>query len=249
MKKYILLVSCLLISVYCFSQDAIYKTDNTKIEGKILEVGSFGIKYKLASNPDGPTYVISKPDVILVTYQNGTHEQFSQQVKFDSVSVNFCRNFIGLDILEFVNSSIGITYERTFGKKGMFAVRIPFAVGLNQDSYYNDYPYGKIFSTGVDFLYFPTGQGKVRYYAAPYFEYGMFRYRDYYYSDFYPQKPNKSDGQHYAGGIKNGVLFQPTRHFCISSDFGFGIKKNETSLTDESFEPHFKLNIILGYRF
>ncbi|MES2139863.1 MAG: hypothetical protein V4511_09135 [Bacteroidota bacterium] len=258
MKKSIFLICSLLFTVYSYSQDVIYKTDNTKLEGKVLEVGISEIRYKLASNPDGPTYIISKSDLVLITYQNGSHQLFSSenkssQSKFDSLSLNFCRNFIGLDIAEFASASIGITFERTFGKKGMFALRVPFSVGLNKNpNYYGGgYPYGKIFSTGIDFIYFPTGQGKVRYYAAPYFEYGMFRYSDRNYSlvDYSYQPVNKFDGQHYAGGVKNGVLFQPTRHFCISGDFGFGIKKDETSHSEESIDTHFKLNVLIGYRF
>lgn len=258
MKKNIFFVFSLLFTVYCYSQDVIYKTDNTKLEGKVLEVGTSEIKYKLASNPDGPTYVISKSDLVLITYQNGSHQLFSSQnkssqPKFDSLSLNFFRNFIGLDIAEFATTSIGMIFERTFGKKGMFALRVPFSVSLDKNnSYYQGgYPDGKIFSTGIDFIYFPTGQGKLRYYAAPYFEYGMFRYSENNFSliDNSYQRANKSNGQHYAGGIKNGVLFQPTRHFCISGDFGLGIKKDETDYSSESVEPHFKLNVIIGYRF
>lgn len=261
MKKQILFVYCLLFTAACFAQDVMYKTDNTKIEGKVLEIGISEIRYKLASNPDGPTYVIRKSDLVLVTYQNGSHQLFSSvdkisQSKFDSLSLHFCRNFIGSDIAEFANISIGMVYERTFGKKGMFALRVPFSVGLNKNNRYysNSYTNGKIFGTGLDFVYFPTGQGRLRYYAAPYFEWGMFRYSDYYYmegsfSDYYPQYNTKSDRQHYAGGIKNGLLFQPTRHFGISADFGFGVKKDETYRPKEVIQSHFKANLIIGYRF
>ncbi len=250
----------MLFTIYCFAQDAIYKTDNTKIEGKVMEVGTSEIKYKPASNPDGPAYVISKHDLVLITYQNGSHELFasvnkSSQPKFDSLSVNFCRNLIGLDIAEFTNTSIGMIYERTFGKKGMFAVRLPFSVSLNKNirNYDNSYVGGKIFSTGLDFMYFPTGQGVLKYYAAPYFEWGMFRYRDFYYWDFTMEysapSTEKSNGQHYAGGIKNGLLFQPTRHFSISADVGFGVKKDETYRSGELIQANFRANVIIGYRF
>jgi hypothetical protein len=257
MRKKILFVSCILCTVLGFAQDAIYKSDNTKIDCKVVEVGTSEIKYKLTSNPDGPIYVVSKSSLLLITYQNGSHESFASESKFshhkfDSLTVNFRRNFIGLDIVEFGYTSVGIMYERTFGKKGMFAVRVPFSVSLNQQTNFYGYPDGKIFSTGIDLLYFPTGQGKLRYYAAPYFEYGMFRYTDYYYPG-YPYEDyltsNKSNGQHYAGGIKNGLLFQATPHFCFSADLGLGIQKDITSYTAASFESQFKINLLIGYRF
>jgi len=255
MKNYILITYCLLFTGYFYAQDAIYTSDNKKIEGKVLEVGLSEIKYKLATNPEGPTYVIRKSDLVLITYQNGTHQNFSPQdkasapAKFDSITVNYCKNFIGVDIAEFAVTSVGMIYERTMGKKGMFALRLSFSVGLNKNTYSGiSYARGKIFNTGIDFKYFPTGQGRLRYYAAPYLEWGMFRYRDYYGWDYYPQI-TYSDGQHYAGGIKNGFLFQPTTHFCIGADLGFGIKKDETSRIGESVQSHFKANVLIGYRF
>jgi len=113
--------------------------------------------------------------------------------------------------------------------------------------------YSKIFNVGLDFLYFPTGQGRIRYYAAPYFEFGIYNYTYYRYipydGSYYVPSYDYYKGQRLAGGIKNGLLFQPTRHFSISTDFGFGIKKDETSRINETIESHFKANLIIGYRF
>ncbi|MBI4945072.1 MAG: hypothetical protein HY840_01575 [Bacteroidetes bacterium] len=253
----------LLFSAFVLNaQDIIYKNDKTKIDAKVLEIGTENVKYKPTANPDGPVYTINKSEIATIVFQNGTFETFYSTEKSsshhsDSISIKFCKNLIGVDVGEFANSSIGMVYEHTFGKKGMFALRIPFAVGLNQGNYrnyYGGYPQGKLLSTGIDFIYFPTGQGVLKYYAAPYFEWGMFRYENYHYWYNYSQIPSPSyyerfSGQHLAGGIKNGMLWQPTRHFCFSADFGFGIKKDETSDLNESIEPHFKANVIIGYRF
>jgi len=258
MKQNIFLLYCLLNSVCCFAQDVIYKADNTKVEGKVLEVNTFEIKYKLASDPEGPIRVISIPDLVFISYQSGSHQIFSpenrsSQPKFDSLPFNFCKNFIGLDIAEFIYPSFGMAYERIFGMKGFFGLRVPFSIGLaNQYSAYDNYAKGKIFNTGVDFIYFPTGQGKLKYYVAPYFEWGVFRYRNYGYSNsssYYQNYIDKSDGQHYVGGIKNGVLCQPTRHFCLSADFGIAIKKDETNRSGETIHSDFKVNILVGFRF
>ena len=258
MKKNIFLLYCLLHCICCFGQDIIYKADNTKVEGKVLEVNTFEIKYKLATDPDGPIHVISIPDLVFISYQSGSHQIFSSenkalQPKFDSLPFNFCKSFIGLDIAEFINPSFGMAYERIFGKKGIFGLRVPFSIGLlNQNSSYNSYSQGKIFNTGVDFIYFPTGQGRLKYFAAPYFEWGVFKYRNYSYSinqPYYQTYIDKSDGQHYVGGIKNGILCQPTRHFCLSADFGIGIRKDETNRTGETIQSDFKINILVGFRF
>ena len=251
--KHILTFLFLFCTTISNAQDIIYKKDKTKIEAKVLEIGTTDVKYKSSSNPDGPVYVVPKSEIAIIIYPNGTTDIFSSSEnshsKFDSISINFCRNYIGVDAVEFAGNSVGMIYEHTFGKKGMVALRIPFSVGFGTKNY-SGYPNGKVFSTGFDIQYFPTGQGEVRYYAAPYFEWGMFRYSNYIiidYSYYYPYQ--YSNGQHLAGGIKNGLLYQPTRHFSFSADFGFGIKKDETSYPNESIQPHFKANVILGYRF
>lgn len=58
------------------AQDRITTKDGTDIQAKILEVGSSEIKYKKFSNQDGPTYIISKEDILIITYANGENEVF-----------------------------------------------------------------------------------------------------------------------------------------------------------------------------
>lgn len=251
MKNYLTLFF-LFIATTLFSQDAIYKIDNTKIDGKVLEINSTEIKYKIASHPDGPLYVIKRSDVVMVVYQNGSHDTFSDVSK--GMDTNFCRNHMGLDMAEFISLSAGVIYERIIGKKGYCGLRVPFSVGLtNRYSYYNNYPYGKIFSTGVNVVYYPTGQSALKYFTAPYFEWGMFRYsHGYYYRSVASSSPyyyRYSDGQHLAGGILNGLVYRPTQHFSLTVSAGLGLEKNETHRTHESIEPHLKANVIIGYRF
>ena len=258
--KHLFTSAIILCAAVLHAQDAIYKKDKTKIEAKVFEVGNWDVKYKTASNPEGPVYTMSKADIAIIIYQNGTSDIFSSEEKShhknsDSLSTNFCRNFIGIDIGEFTNSAINMTYEHTFGKKGMVALRLPFSVSVVRYNYYSNYGYGKILSTGLDFLYFPTGQGKFRYYAAPYGEFGMYNYNystfdsytngNYYYSPVYYSRT----GYRIAGGVKNGILFMPTKHFSITADIGFGIKSDQGGYYYERAQPYSRANFILGFRF
>ena len=235
------------------AQDVIYKKDKTKLEGKVLEVGDWIIKYKTATNPEGPAYTLPKSDIAIILYQNGSSDVFlaeekQRHKKFDSLSLNFCRNFIGVDIGEFSNTAINMTYEHIFGKRGMFAIRLPFTVGLATGNYYNYRQ--KVFSSGLDLLFFPTGQGKIRYFVAPYFEFGLYEsnysyyiYEGNYYSPYYYH----SRGFQFEGGVKNGIQFQPTKHFSISADLGFGIRGGQDRYA--FIQPCSRANLILGYRF
>lgn len=57
-----------------FSQDFIYLNNGSKFEANVKELTSTEIKYKNINNPDGPTYVLSKSDVLFVEFKNGTIE-------------------------------------------------------------------------------------------------------------------------------------------------------------------------------
>ncbi len=57
-----------------FSQDQLFKKDNTKLDVKILEINPTEIKYKLFNDEDGPTITVLKSEVALIIYKNGMHE-------------------------------------------------------------------------------------------------------------------------------------------------------------------------------
>jgi len=50
----------ILSALVSFSQNVIYKKDNTKIEAKILEINQVEVRYKIFANPDGPLYIMYK---------------------------------------------------------------------------------------------------------------------------------------------------------------------------------------------
>jgi hypothetical protein len=54
------------------AQDILYTASGNKIQGKVTEINTTAIKYKDFTNIEGPTYVISKTDVVLIEFANGT---------------------------------------------------------------------------------------------------------------------------------------------------------------------------------
>ena len=61
-----------------FAQDKIFKTDNTVIEAKVLEINNAEIKYKKFSNQNGPAYIIPVREVSKIVYENGEKEVYNQ---------------------------------------------------------------------------------------------------------------------------------------------------------------------------
>ncbi len=71
----------LLSGTNVFSQDVLYTTSGNKILGKVSEINTKEIKYKDFNNLEGPTYVISKSDVVLIQYSNGSTDVINNNPK------------------------------------------------------------------------------------------------------------------------------------------------------------------------
>lgn len=91
LRDFIFLLSKLMIGLFflglyvgtpkTFAQDIIIKTDGAEISSMVMEITSESIKYKAASNPNGPIRNIDIQDVFMIIYQNGTREQFGNRIQ------------------------------------------------------------------------------------------------------------------------------------------------------------------------
>ncbi|MCG6187691.1 hypothetical protein [Maribellus maritimus] len=80
MKKLLLTISVILGVLHlCIAQDLITKITGEDIQAKVLEVNQGEIKYKRFSNLDGPVFTLSKADILMIRYENGTKDIFSVQ--------------------------------------------------------------------------------------------------------------------------------------------------------------------------
>lgn len=72
-------ISCVLVSL-SFSlsaQDMIIKRNGDEIKSQVEEISDKEIKYKKFDNLEGPSYSISKSEVFIIKYSNGTKEVIS----------------------------------------------------------------------------------------------------------------------------------------------------------------------------
>lgn len=76
-KLFYSLLFLLTSTVFMQAQDVITKHDGEDIQAKILEVNQNEIKYKRSNNPDGPTFTISKSEVLMVRYADGSKDLFN----------------------------------------------------------------------------------------------------------------------------------------------------------------------------
>jgi hypothetical protein len=64
-----------------FSQDVITPVLGNDIQAKVIEVTKTNIAYKKWDNPNGPTLIIAKSDVLVISYADGKKEVIYLQVK------------------------------------------------------------------------------------------------------------------------------------------------------------------------
>ncbi len=77
--KNILFTLLFIIGVFSLSyaQDMITKKNSEDIKAKVLEVTTSEIKFKKFENLNGPTFSLSKSEVIMIRYENGTKDVFT----------------------------------------------------------------------------------------------------------------------------------------------------------------------------
>lgn len=257
MKK-LLLSLIALLPAGVFAQDIIYRTDGTRVETKVQEIGPEEIRYKMYNNPDGPVYVIKRKDVQLIAYQNGTHEQFSdvKTMVTDSLRFNKKKHLVSVDLFDMTFTNLSFSYEHIFGK-GYFGIRIPVSMGLaalsnSSTRQSGNFLESRLWGTGIDMNYYPSGQAKTAYFVGASFIAGSFRYDYYRYEPYYyppnPQVPGTYTGYHFAWLINNGVMIQPTKNLNITAVLGIGMKEDITKRSDY-VQPNARISLALGYRF
>src|SRR5688572_17688182 len=129
-KNYFLLFCYAFLFQFIEAQDIIYLNNGSKFEATVKEINADNIKYKNFSNPDGPTYVIAKTDVLFIEYKNGTLDiinknpaslspnktepvtpkEVIKKGPYDLYYLN--KNCIYLNGIALVNSDIAILFER-----------------------------------------------------------------------------------------------------------------------------------------
>lgn len=213
-----------------FSQsDTLFLTDENHIVGTVNKITSDSIHL---TSEGGRHYRLKHEDVVKLVYRDGTTESFfySSEEKFihnQKYEVNFGRHLISMNLLTlFLVEELEVGYEY-FTKSGYY-------------SYYFYGIYSKYISSlqrslsfGVDFNYYMTGQGRLRYLMGVGLESGMYK------------KNDDNDLYIYAKG-NNGVLFQLTPKINISALFDIGLRND---LEREKLFLFSSLRINMGYRF
>ena len=262
MKKLFLLLSILAFN-NAIGQDFIMLLKGGNIQAKVQEVKSKEIVYKKFSNPTGPIYYIDVEEVEKINYESGAVDVFETNPnagipfsynakKTESV---FGNNIISINIPDILFQNVTFSYERFLGDQKKLGLRVPLNFSLygdnNNNFAFNSY---KIFYSGVDVNYYPTGQGQARMFLGPVLRTGYARVRNSnnIYDGFsYSSNQSISNTGYFSFMLQGGFLFTPVKEIIISSSFGLGSIRyfaaapNNGNLAQPTATFHFSV----GYRF
>ena len=204
-----------------YSQDIIFFKNGTKDTVKVLEIGTELISYKKHIHPTGPTYKVLASEVVLIEFSDGTIEVIKTIPKPVDYSRNLPRNILMGNTLGLLAGNIHLGYE-SISDDGYTGIRVNLIVTV-----INVLDLGLI-NTGVDFNFYPKGQGKTRYFIGPSLRMGLFDYED----------------RFGAILINNGVAHTTKDNLYLGGQIGLGVGIIDTDITPYAF-----LMFNIGQRF
>jgi len=253
MKNYFLISLLLIIcSSALNAQDYIYlRSGNGRVEASDVTVNASHTTYKKHGDESGKIIAIDNDDISMILFKNGNSRFFEKESKAMS-RINFKKNLINYHLLELVVNNFKLSYERIL-ENGKLGIQIPFAIGYGDsdrisgfDDVYNT------FYTGITLNFYPTGQGKVRYFMGPSIQAGTGYFNDGYYdytNDIYID--DNIDTYIFRFLINNGVMFTPIDALSISLIGSLGIRyTTETDFNDDqNIKTVGAASVNLSYRF
>ena len=258
------LLSVLFFLLLCGSiraQDMIYLNNGVKVEAIVKELNVVSIKYKNFANPDGPTYVVTRSEVLFIEYKNGTVEIINKNPRslspvppetvapkkempkgpYDHHYMN--KNCIYLNGLALFNSDIALIYDREIAKS-KFSLVFLGAYNFNiHTNYTNRYIQAlhnskKNYDLGVGINYYTQTRKKTQYFVGLLFKYMNYDYvRETIVNDtvsgipYQTTKQQSVNSYQFAAMIVNGLQFRITPYFTYRAFIGLGFTNKDNDVS------------------
>lgn len=267
MRKLILLAPLAALATLSYAQDNLYLKAGRVERVKVTEITDRAVRYKMYDNPTGPEYLLDKAKIDRIVYENGTEERFAVAParrehppgeRVQKVSQDYGRHFVGANLTDLFRTDVTLYYEFIF-PNNRIALRLPVTIGF-MNNYFNtrsriESPYvfrrNRVFSTGLDFRFYPGGQGHVRYVMGPSLHYVLNNKRGPLGVNHQPLYNHNVNSLRWM--LYNGIVFTPAQNFRFGFDLGLGSQYDftDTRYTDERVfgDPKVELNLYMGAKF
>lgn len=202
LNRSLIVFSFLIVALSLKSQDYIYLNNGSKFEAKVKEITSNEIKYKNINNPDGPTYVIAKSEVLFVEYKNGTvdvinknptpispkpvtptagnNKPEAKKTPTDLYYMN--KNTLLINGLALTNADITLMYDREFAKSHL-SVTVLGGYNFNKQTTWPNLVIKdalsntkKNYDVGLGLNFYPSTRRKSQYFMGIMVKYMNFNY-------------------------------------------------------------------------
>ncbi|MCF6169812.1 MAG: hypothetical protein L3J66_02390 [Bacteroidales bacterium] len=245
--QFSLIVFILVFSSGLFAQDYIYLRDQQKrIAAKNIRISGSEIRYESYDKTGGQVYSLPSGQVSLVAYQNGEVRLIERKSKIIS-RYDFKRNLFTYHLFDLVVNNFTVSYERIL-KSGKIGIEIPLSFGYSENNSGYDDLSNKFYS-GLYLNFYPTGQGKVRYFMGPGIRIGV-GHNDYGYYDGNNYIENNSDSFYGKLLVNNGIIYSPISTLSLSAILSLGIRYfPEANYSNEVVKTVAAFSFNLAYRF
>jgi hypothetical protein len=265
MKKLIFTLVCIASIKAANAQDLLVTNDSVRLQTEVLEIQTNTIKYNLTKNNGGPSYVVARSSVAYIIFKNGTSERFTRKPETDFSVYNLDgskpnsyhdyyriprhnkdnehlykrKNYLGLNHLALLNSSLSFTYTRDIRKEKLI-LHVPVSIGIGKPDITNSVYGGAYlnpsskntynlmnYQVGAGLLFTPSFGERVNFLIGPSFsftQYDMSTKSVFSYTD-----PNNINQLIYEEFKNNFVMFRQQYGGTIGFLFRISEKINMTA--------------------
>ncbi len=200
-KYYFLLLALFSVFANLRSQDMIYLNNGTKFPGIVTEISTSELRYKSTNNPTGPTYVVTKSDVLFVEYKNGTVDVINKnpqplspqpiettpekkEIKKGPNDLYYLnKNSIMINGMALTNSDITLLFDREFAKSHLSVTALAgynFNITTTWENLYIStllYKPKKNYDLGLGINFYPSTRRKTQYFVGLMMKYMAYSYQ------------------------------------------------------------------------
>lgn len=255
------------------AQDFIFTISGSKFPAKVVEVNTNDVKYKDFSNLEGPTYVISKREVVLIRYSNGYVQiindnppalqpktETEKAVKLpEKKPLNLyylSKNMISINALALMNGDLTLLYDRELLDSRLCVTVLggynfnPNTGPLNAVVRSSWLQSKKNYDAGLGISFMPRNTQRAQYFVGLLGKYMSFNFEE---NEIINNQSvlTKKTGSQIAVMINNGWVFRITPTLNMKFFAAIGLPSYSHALTDNSLKsiPKAYFGYCFGYRF
>lgn len=265
------------IAACAHAQDVIYTISGSKFQAKVTEVNTTDVKYKDFANLEGPTYVISKREVVLIRYSDGftqivndnppallpksseekttpARPGMAEKKPLNLYYLN--KNLISINAMALMNGDVTLLYDRELLDSRLC---LTFLGGYNfnpntgplnaviRDSWLQS---KKNYDVGLGISFMPRNTRRAQYFVGLLGKYMSYNYEE---NAIINNQSvlTKKTGSQLAVMINNGWVFRITPNLNMKFFAAIGIPSYSAPLTNPDLKviPKAYFGYCFGYRF